>query len=95
MPAPTLVEAIDEYLHLIVRVRPWTRKREEAALTGFAAWLGEKATLTSVTPALASNYIQEARLDPDRAEAVLAAVDHLLGWAHTLSSSDFARPTNS
>jgi hypothetical protein len=80
MRAPTIAEAIDEYLHVIVRTRPWTRKSEEVALSGFADWLGGQATLTSVSPALASRYVQEAKLTPDRAETVLDAVNRLLSW---------------
>lgn len=76
----TLAEAIDDYLHLIVRVRPWTKRREEEALLGFAGWLGGEAAVTSVTPALVARYAEEAGLDPDRRSVLRTAVHNLHQW---------------
>lgn len=36
-------EALDEYLHVIVRTRPWTKKAQEDILSCFGIWLEERS----------------------------------------------------
>lgn len=82
---PTPEEAIDDYLHVIVRTRPWTRKREAEALTAFAAWLrgrasNEPASLAGLTPTLARHSATERSLDAGETEQLLTALHNLLAW---------------
>lgn len=83
---PTLEEIIDDYLHVIVRTRPWTKKREAEALTTFAAWLRGRWSnsgnwLACLTPALARHSATERGLDARERDNLLAALDNLLAWA--------------
>lgn len=47
--------AIDDYMHVIARTRPWSLKREDELLEAFSEWLYEQAAprvmLDEVAPA--------------------------------------------
>ncbi len=83
--AMTIDEAIDEYLHALVRSRPWTKKREEAALTAFGTWLlaqpDVRLTLDAITPAVAERYVAAAGLAAAERDHLLGALHHLYTWA--------------
>jgi hypothetical protein len=77
--------AIDDYLHTIVRTRPWTKKREEELLEGLSAWLYEqpdpRVALDEIAPALAEQYAAAASLSATERDELLAALDHLYAWS--------------
>ena len=75
-------EAVDDYLHLIVRTRPWTKKEDEALLTGFGEWLEKRPSprLDEISPALIRAYVDDARLEPAEEQALHAALGRLLSW---------------
>ncbi|HEX2094564.1 MAG TPA: hypothetical protein VHG28_19320 [Longimicrobiaceae bacterium] len=83
--AITVDEAIEDYLHGVVRVRPWTKKREEELLHAFCDWMyatpGVDPQLAAVSPELAARYAAEAGLEATEAEALLAALRSLSLWA--------------
>ncbi|MDQ3522958.1 MAG: hypothetical protein M3434_11565 [Gemmatimonadota bacterium] len=86
---PTLEQAIDDYLHVVVRTRPWTRKREAEALTAFVAWFrgpptSSGASLADLTPALARHSATERGLDAGELEQLLTALQNLLAWGAAL-----------
>ncbi len=59
-------EAIDDYLRLIVRTRPWTKQREEELLVPFGDWVYEQPDLAleleTITPALVQRYGADVKL---------------------------------
>ena len=77
--------AIDDYLHLIVRTRPWTKKREAELLDAWSEWLNartqEPIHLTPDARRLAAMYADETRLAPGRRSDLAEAVDRLCRWA--------------
>lgn len=82
--APTLDAAIDDYLHLIVRTRPWTKAREEELLDAFCDWAyarGPAPTLAAVTPSLAARHAADAGYPPAAAAELVAALGKLSAWA--------------
>jgi site-specific recombinase XerD len=81
----TIDVAIDEYLHTIVRTRPWTKKREEELLEGFSQWQAEQAqsrmTLDAITVNDVQRYATAVDLrDTDRDDLV-AALHHVFLWS--------------
>lgn len=83
--APTLDAAIDDYLHLIVRTRPWTKAREEELLDAFCDWAyarpGPAPTLAAASPALAARHAADAGYTPGTAAELAAALGRLAAWA--------------
>jgi hypothetical protein len=89
--------AVDDYLHQIVRTRPWTKKEDEAQLTAFGAWLEGQpvARLDEITGALLRAYVRDARLEQTEEQAFYTALHRLYTWsewqglvpAQTLSST--------
>ncbi len=82
---PTLDAAVDDYLHLIVRTRPWTKAREEALLLGLVEWLyaqpDQDIQLAAATPALAERYATAQQLDPAARSALFETLTKLWSWA--------------
>ncbi len=77
--------ALDDYLHQIVRTRPWTKKREEALLTAFLDWLYAQphasAYLDTITPVVSARYVREAGLSAREGRDLTAALYNLFAWA--------------
>jgi site-specific recombinase XerD len=77
--------AIDEYLHTIVRTRPWTKKREEELLEGFTGWLFDQPqreiTLDALTVDDLQRYASAARLDDAERDDLVAALYHVFLWS--------------
>jgi len=77
--------ALDDYLHQIVRTRPWVKKREEQLLTGFGEWLVAQpeldACLASITPLLARRYAVDDGLDAPAYDELEIALQNFCGWA--------------
>lgn len=77
--------ALDDYLHQIVRTRPWTKKREEELLTAFAEWLAGQpdlqSDLASITPALVQRYIATEGLDAPTCGEFDTALHNFRLWA--------------
>lgn len=77
--------AIDDYLHLIVRTRPWTKKREEELLTEFEEWLYEqhsrRVETAEVTPELAAQYASAINLSIAEREELLSVLRVFGLWA--------------
>jgi hypothetical protein len=77
--------AIDDYLHTIVRTRPWTKAREEDLLTSFSDWLyeqpGHSVELASVTPEVVRHYSETRGLGESEQSELQATMGKLLIWA--------------
>jgi site-specific recombinase XerD len=84
-PVMTIDEAIDEYLHALVRSRPWIKKREEAALTAFSAWLlaqpDTRLTLDAITPTVVDRYAAAVGLSAAQRDQLLGTLHRLYTWA--------------
>ena len=93
----TFATALDDYLHQIVRTRPWTKKREEAFLTSFSAWLAEQpdapGELAAITPALSERYAVACGLAAAQCACLTEALHHFYAWAQyqgLVSTNPFA-----
>lgn len=77
--------AIDDYLHLIVRTRPWTKKREEELLCEFEEWLYEqherRFDLAEITPELATQYAATINLSMAERDELLRVLGTFCLWA--------------
>jgi len=77
--------ALDDYLHQIVRTRPWVKKREEQLLTGFGEWLVAQpdldAGLASITPLLVRRYAADEGIDGPTYTELEIALQNFCGWA--------------
>ena len=77
--------AIDDYLHTIVRTRPWTKAREEELLTSFSDWLYEQPELAielaSVTPEVVRHYSETRGLGESEQSELQTTLGKLLLWA--------------
>lgn len=51
--------AIDDYLHTIVRTRPWTKAREEELLVAFSDWLYEQPAATIMLTDIATEHVKQ------------------------------------
>lgn len=89
----TLAAAIDDYLHTIVRSRPWTIKRDQEILEALDTWLSgpddDSPPIAQIDPAIVERYVRDAGIDqPQRAE-LHAALDALFTWlVHDRAVSD-------
>lgn len=77
---------VDEYLRVIVRTRPWTRRREEESLSLLVAWAasksgGREADTESGENALVDRCGTDLGLDPAERERLRLAVRNLNRWA--------------
>ncbi len=84
----TIDVAIDDYLHTIVRTRPWTKKREEELLAGFSEWLytlpAPPSNMTEIGPALVDQYAAAVPLSKDEHTELLGTLNNLYMWSvHT------------
>ncbi len=81
----TIDVAIDDYLHAIVRTRPWTKPREEELLENFSAWLYQqpeaRVTLDEIQPDLAQQYAAAACLTGPVQTELLGALRNLYTWS--------------
>ena len=89
--------AVDDYLHTIVRTRPWTKAREEQVLTSFTEWLSEQPDhsleLVSVTPEVVQHYSETNGLGESEQSDLEATLGKLLLWAEVrghIQSNPFA-----
>jgi hypothetical protein len=77
--------ALDEYLHVIVRTRHWSKRAEEEALTAFGGWLeaetGEAPGLSAALEARVDGYAAAAGLGDEARAALEEALARFLGWA--------------
>jgi hypothetical protein len=77
--------AIDDYLHLIVRTRPWTKKREEELLTELEEWLYEQHErrfgVAEITPELAAQYAAAINLSMAERDELLNVLRTFALWA--------------
>lgn len=77
--------AIEDYLHLIVRTRPWTKKREEALLTEFEDWLYEQHMrrfhVADLGPELAAQYAAALNLSQAERDELLNVLRIFSLWA--------------
>lgn len=77
--------AIDDYLHTIVRTRPWTKKREEELLEAFSDWLYAQpvpaVTLQEIGPNLVDHYATTRSLNSAEHNELLGALNNLYMWS--------------
>jgi hypothetical protein len=85
MPGMKFDAAIDEYLHAIVRTRPWTKQREEELLTALSDWLytqpSQSVDLAAITPPVVRQYSDMRGLDDAEQDDLKTALTRLLVWA--------------
>lgn len=84
----TIDVAIDDYLHTIVRTRPWVIKRETALLEAFSEWLYAQPEpsldLDAIDPVLVADYVAATDRAPDEHNALLEALHNVYMWSlHT------------
>ena len=80
-----LATAVDEYLHLTTRTRPWMQPREQEVLTAFCDWLQHQsvhATLDNVSPIFATTYAKARLLSSNEHDELLMVLHNLCLWAH-------------
>lgn len=77
--------AIDDYVHQIVRTRPWTKKREEELLEDFCDWLfsqpGVDPHLNALTPAMSARYADAVDLHEADRDELATTLFNLMAWA--------------
>jgi hypothetical protein len=83
---------IDEYLRVIVRTRPWTKRREEEALGTFSKWMQSHARerdadLAVRGVALAERCADDLSLDREGRERLRSAVRGLTMWVRAEATS--------
>ena len=82
-----IIVAIDDYLRLIVRTRPWTKAHEEELLEPFGTWLYEQPDampeLDAVTPALVLRYSQSVRLSTSQRDDLDRTLYKFFLWAES------------
>lgn len=78
--------AVDDYMHVIVRTRPWTKKAEETLLEGFSAWLFEQpqrhVMLDAITVDDLQRYASVAGLSEAERDDLATALYHLFLWCN-------------
>lgn len=77
---------IDEYLRVVVRTRPWTKRREQEALTQFAEWMriegGDPRTMVGMDwNHLVHRCGAGRELDADARNRLRCAVRNFTLWA--------------
>lgn len=79
--------AVDEYLHAIVRIRPWTVWRETEQLEALSDWLYARpdlgVELDAVTPEVTRRYAAANNLSDAEREALDATLERLRSWTET------------
>jgi site-specific recombinase XerD len=77
--------AIDDYMHVIARTRPWTIKHEEAYLEAFSAWLYEQPNgnvlLTEIDTAHLHSYATDAALSPAEQDDLRSVLNNVYCWS--------------
>jgi len=78
MQPKTIDAVIDDYLHKIVRNRPWTKAREEELLARYADWLYEQpehgVLLVDAGPQAAERYADAAGLADDERDELMGSL---------------------
>ena len=84
MPGVEFDAAVDEYLHAIVRTRPWTKKREAELLTLLSDWLYAQPDLSvqlaSVAPPVVRSYYAATGLDDAEQDDLQVTLIRLRVW---------------
>lgn len=86
MSAGRLHALADDYLRLIARTRPWTRRAEEEALSAFTEWAaGDPERLRPASredpAALAARCAEGLRLAPELRARMATALRGFAAWA--------------
>ena len=83
LETPTLEAALDNYLHVMVRVRPWAKKASEEMLRPLNNWLDEQAgvlPVTALTPEVVGAYCSDVRLTVGARTDLRAALHDFARW---------------
>lgn len=86
MTAGRLSALVDDYLRVVTRTRPWTRRLEEAVLTDFAKWAAGDPDHLRREPAagwytLASRYADGPELPAELRERRAEVLRGFAAWA--------------
>ena len=77
--------AIDDYMHVIARTRPWTMKREAELLEAFSDWLYEQPTRNVMLHDLANEHIRQyaatTNLSPAAQDELLIVLNNMYHWS--------------
>lgn len=84
--AERLQAFVDDYLRVVVRTRPWTRRQEGEMLAAFVEWVAADPDRLSLDApacgaALAARCAEELGLSPDLGERLTVAVRSFAAWA--------------
>lgn len=80
---PTLEGAIDDYLHTMVRVRPWAKRSAEETFERLLTWLLEQQPMLLVvdlTWQVIEAYAQATDLKPDELADLRGTVTDFARW---------------
>ena len=82
---PTIDAAIDDYLHLIIRTRPWTKAHEEAQLMGMVEWIyaqpAQDRGLAAADTELVDRYVAATELSAAESDELTATLARFNDWA--------------
>lgn len=77
--------AIDDYMHVIARTRPWSIKREDELLEAFSEWLYEqvepRVMLDEVAPAQVQHFVAAAGWSDAEQQELLDVLNNLYLWS--------------
>ena len=77
--------AIDDYMHVIARTRPWTIKREEECLEAFSCWLYEQPAanvmLDGIAPDHVQRYAMAKNLSPTEQDELHTVLTNVYRWS--------------
>jgi hypothetical protein len=81
-----LDDLVDDYLRAVIHARPWTKRKEEAALTPLSRWVADtgvdfRAALEDGPSELAEAYGRQADLTPEERERIQVALGNFVRWA--------------
>lgn len=81
----TIEVAIDDYMHVIARTRPWSMKREGEILEAFSEWLYEqpeqRVMLDEVTGEQVQQYAATTGVSDEEQQELTAVLNNLYLWA--------------
>lgn len=77
--------AIDDYMHVIARTRPWSLKREDELLEAFSEWLYEQAAprvmLDEVAPAQVQRFVVAAGWSEAAQQELIDVLSNVYLWS--------------
>lgn len=77
--------AIDDYMHVIARTRPWSMRREEELLEVFSEWLYEqpepRVMLNEIVPEQVQHFVAAAEWNEEDQQELIDVLNNLYLWS--------------